>query len=199
MPRCFGNAGDCLHPDSRFEEPRHHGRGAHIDRRSRRRCVETAAWPTANGRASPAAEPILTAIVSQIVRQRHDDDLNTLVEVVASVEFQAAFGQHAGGAESVESSSCQSARRRSAADCEACRSCVRRPRNRWSAKRARCSSRKTPRRTIALRRWRIFRSISFENQRELLDQLLSPQESAAVREAVLATLGPIRFAGRGGV
>jgi putative heme-binding domain-containing protein len=29
----------------------------------------------------------------------------------------------------------------------------------------------------------------FDNQRDLLDQLLSPQESAAIREAVLATLG----------
>jgi putative membrane-bound dehydrogenase-like protein len=137
---------------------------------------------------SPAAEPILTAIVSQIVRQRHDEDLNILVELLKSsgsknrsastlavLKALSHLPASLLGGDQPQIVTLQGLR------ASAAKSLVREARQVLERKGATSEDREAAVEDLSLDK--------FENQRELLDQLLSPQESAIVREAVLSTLG----------
>jgi putative membrane-bound dehydrogenase-like protein len=137
---------------------------------------------------SQPAEPILTAIVSQIVRQRHEEDLNILVDTLHSSNSK----QHSASTLAVLKALSHLPANLLTGDqpqmmklqelrASAAKSLVLEARQVLEQKDARPDDRVAAVEDLSLDR--------FENQRELLDQLLSPQESAAVREAALATLG----------
>jgi putative membrane-bound dehydrogenase-like protein len=144
--------------------------------------LDESKWST-----NPAAEPILTAIVSQIVRQRHDEDLNILVELLRSsgsknrsastlavLKALSHLPANLLGGNQPQVVKLQELR------AIAAKSLVREARQVLEQKGATSEDRAAAVEDLSLD--------TFENQRELLDQLLSPQESAGIHEAVLATL-----------
>jgi putative membrane-bound dehydrogenase-like protein len=138
--------------------------------------------------ASPAAEPILTAIVSQIVRQRHDEDLKILVDTLGSANSK----QHSAGTIAVLkalsrlpatlfSGNQPQVVKLQELRASAAKSLVNEARQVLEQKGAASDDRVSAVEDLSLDK--------FENQREVLEQLLSPQEVAGIHEAVLATLG----------
>lgn len=140
-------------------------------------------WST----SQPAA-PILTAIVSQIVRQRHDKDLNILVEslrssgsknrsasTLAVLKALSHLPANLLGGNQPQMVKLQELRE------SAAKSLVREARQVLEQKGATSDDRVAAVEDLSLDK--------FENQRELLDQLLSPQESAGIHDAILTTLG----------
>jgi putative heme-binding domain-containing protein len=138
--------------------------------------------------ASPAAEPILTAIVSQIVRQRHNKDLNVLVGLLRSsgskdrsantlavLKALSHVPANLLGGDQPQIVKLQELRGAAA------KSLVREARQVLEQQGATSDDRVAAVEDLSLDR--------FEDQRELLDQLLSPQESAGIHDAVLVTLG----------
>jgi putative membrane-bound dehydrogenase-like protein len=137
---------------------------------------------------SQPAEPILTAIVSQIVRQRHENDLDTLVEVLRN----SGSKQRSAGTFAVLKALSHLPANLLSGDqpqivklqelrASAAKSLVSEARQVLEQKGATSDDRASAVEDLSLD--------NFDNQRELLDQLLSPQESAGIHEAVLATLG----------
>jgi putative membrane-bound dehydrogenase-like protein len=144
--------------------------------------------------ASPAAEPILTAIVSQIVRQRHDEDLNILVEVLRSSDSKHRSANTLAVLKALSrlpanllSGDQPQIVKLQELRATAAKSLVREARQVLDQKDATSDDRVSAVEDLSLDK--------FENQRELLEQLLSPQESNAVHAAVLATLGQYDSAG----
>ena len=137
--------------------------------------------------SSPAAEPILTSIVSQIVRQRHDEDLNILVEMLRSsgpknraastpalLKALSHLPANLFGGNQPQVVRLQELR------ASAAKSLVRQARHVLEQTASTSADRAAAVMDLSLD--------AFENQHTLLDQLLSPQESAGIHEAVLATL-----------
>ena len=138
--------------------------------------------------ASSAAEPVLTAIVGQIVRQRHKNDLNTLVELLqpsgsgrrspSAVALLKALSRLPADVLAGESPQIVKLRELRAL---ASKSLVREARQVLEQSSAASEDRVAAVEDLALDK--------FDNQRDLLEQLLSPQESTAMHSAVLATCG----------
>jgi putative heme-binding domain-containing protein len=134
---------------------------------------------------SAAAEPILTAIVGQIARQRHANDLNSLVELLqptgsnrrgpGAVALLKALSRLPGDVLAGNSPSIVKLRELRAS---ASKSLVREARQVLEQASAPSDERVAAVEDLALDK--------FDNQRELLEQLLSPQESTAIHSAVLA-------------
>jgi putative membrane-bound dehydrogenase-like protein len=134
------------------------------------------------------AEPILTAIVGQIVRQHREGDLNILVEILrtsggkgrsASTAVLLKALSHL-PADVLGGNSPQLVKLRELRS-TAATSLVREARHVLESSSATSEERVDAIEDLALDK--------FDNQRELLEQLLSPQESTAVHSAVLSTCG----------
>ncbi|HVT28599.1 MAG TPA: c-type cytochrome, partial [Lacipirellulaceae bacterium] len=138
--------------------------------------------------ARQSAEPIAGAIVGQIARQRREADLNTLVELLQSssskrrspsaVILLKALSRLPSDVLNGNSPQLVKLRDVRAAASKSLVSEARRVLNRQNAS---MEDRRAAIDALALGK--------FENQRELLDNLLSPQESTEIHSAVLATCG----------
>ncbi len=137
---------------------------------------------------SPAAESILRSIVGQIVRQRHGDDLNILVKLlqptddrhrsastVALLKALSRLPADVFSGDSPQIVKLQALR------ATAAKSLVHEAHQVLEQKDAPLEDRVSAVEDLSLDK--------FDNQHDLLEQLLSPQESAVVHAAVLTTCG----------
>ncbi|HEX5471912.1 MAG TPA: HEAT repeat domain-containing protein, partial [Lacipirellulaceae bacterium] len=137
---------------------------------------------------SQSAEPIVGSIVGQIARQRHDEDLDALVDLLhasnsgrrspSALILLKALSRLPANA--LSGNSPQLVKLRDARG-SAAKSLVQEARQVVERQNASIADRTTAIDELALDK--------FENQRETLDNLLSPQEPTAIHAAVLATCG----------
>jgi putative membrane-bound dehydrogenase-like protein len=138
--------------------------------------------------ASATAEPILTSLVSQIVRQRHEDDLKILVgalqssgsnhratNTLAVIKALSRLPANLLSGNEPQIVKLQEMR------ASAAQALVRDARRVLAEKGTTSEDRAAAVDDLSLD--------NFDNQHELLERLLSPQEADAVRAAALATLG----------
>ncbi len=138
--------------------------------------------------AGQDAEPILAAIVGQIARQRHDDDLNALVDLLNQPDSKRLSASTAVllkalsrlPADVLSGNSPQLVKLRDLRT-SAAKSLVREARLVLEQRNASTADRVDAVGDLGLDK--------FDNQREMLEQLLSPQQPAAIHEAVLSTCG----------
>jgi putative membrane-bound dehydrogenase-like protein len=136
--------------------------------------------------ASPAAEPVLTAIVGQIVRQRKSDDLNTLVGLLRPTDSKPRTASTLALLKALSrlpadvlSGNAPAIVKLQQLRASAAKSLVADARKTLEKSGANSDDRIAAIEDLALDK--------FDNQRELLEQLLSPQESASIHAAVLNT------------